>query len=113
VACAAATAVLETLLEDNHILENCQRMGEYLVKQLKELAEDHALVRSVRGKGLLVGMDLTMDGRPIASECLSEGVIINCTADKVLRFIPPLIITQEEIDQLIAVLDRIFQRRGS
>ncbi len=113
VACAAATAVLETLLEDGHILENCQRMGEYLVKQLTELAEDYAFVRSVRGKGLLVGMDLMMDGRPIASECLSEGFLINCTAEKVLRFIPPLIITQEEIDQLVAVLDRIFQRRAS
>lgn len=113
VACAAATAVLETLLEDGHILENCQRMGEYLLKQLTELAEDYAFVRSVRGKGLLVGMDLTMDGRPIASECLSEGVLINCTAEKVLRFIPPLIVTQEEIDQLVAVLDRIFQRRAS
>lgn len=113
VACAAATAVLETLLEDDHILENCQRMGEYLVKQLTEMAEDYTFVRSVRGKGLLVGMDLMMDGRPIASECLSEGIIINCTAEKVLRFIPPLIITQEEIDQLIAVLDRIFQRRAS
>jgi acetylornithine aminotransferase len=113
VACAAATAVLKTLLEDDHILENCQRMGEYLLKQLNELVEDHAFVRSVRGKGLLVGMDLMMDGRPIVSECLSEGVVINCTAEKVLRFIPPLIITQEEIDQLVAVLDRIFQRRAS
>jgi acetylornithine/succinyldiaminopimelate/putrescine aminotransferase len=113
VACAAAMTVLEVLLEDGHILENCQRMGQYLVKQLTELAEDYAFVRTVRGKGLLVGMELMMDGRPITAECLSEGIVINCTSEKVLRFVPPLIITQEEIDQLIAVLDRVFQRRAS
>ena len=113
VACAAAVAVMETFFGDDHLLENCQRMGEYLVRQLNKLAQKYAFVRAVRGKGLLIGMELGLEGRQIASECLTEGVVVNCTAEKVLRFLPPLIITQEEIDRLIAVLDRIFQRRAA
>jgi len=113
VACAAAIAVMETFFGDDHLLENCQRMGEYLVRQLNKLAQKYAFVRAVRGKGLLIGMELGLEGRQIASECLTEGVVVNCTAEKVLRFLPPLIITQEEIDRLIAVLDRIFQRRAA
>lgn len=113
VACAAAIAVMETFFGDDHLLENCQRMGEYLVRQLNKLAQKYAFVRAVRGKGLLIGMELGLEGRQIASECLNEGVVVNCTAEKVLRFLPPLIITQEEIDRLISVLDRIFQRRAA
>jgi acetylornithine/N-succinyldiaminopimelate aminotransferase len=113
VACAAGMAVLETLLGEDHLLENCQRMGDYLINQLVKLSSDYDFVGSVRGKGLLVGMELGVEGRPIASECLSEGILVNCTAEKVLRFIPPLIITQEEIDQLISVLHRVFQRRAA
>lgn len=113
VACAAAQAVLETLVEESHILENCERMGEYLLACLGGLAENHVLVQAVRGKGLLVGLELALGGREIALECLSEGFVVNCTAEKVLRFIPPLIISREEIDQLVETLDRLFRRRAS
>lgn len=61
--------------------------------------------------GLLIGMELDGPGKDIVSECIKEGMLINCTVDTVLRFMPPLIITEEEINLLIGALDRIFSKR--
>jgi acetylornithine/succinyldiaminopimelate/putrescine aminotransferase len=109
--CAAAIATLEVLLEEGFILDNCRRMGEYFVERLKGLQQRHPCVVSVRGLGLLVGMELAIDGKPIVQDCLEEGLLINCTMDRVLRFVPPLIILKEEIDLLINRLDGIFKKR--
>jgi acetylornithine/succinyldiaminopimelate/putrescine aminotransferase len=86
-------------------------MGEYFVERLKGLQQRHPCVVSVRGLGLLVGMELAIDGKPIVQDCLEEGILINCTMDRVLRFVPPLIILKEEIDLLINRLDGIFKKR--
>ena len=56
-------------------------------------------------------MELAIDGKPIVQDCLEEGILINCTMDRVLRFVPPLIILKEEIDLLINRLDGIFKKR--
>jgi acetylornithine aminotransferase len=109
--CAAAIATLEVLLEEGFILDNCRRMGDYFVERLKGLQQRHSCVVSVRGQGLLVGMELAIDGKPIVQDCLEEGILINCTMDRVLRFVPPLIILKEEIDLLINRLDGIFKKR--
>ncbi len=65
----------------------------------------------MRGKGLLIGVELTCDGKEIVKDCLQEGFLINCTMDRVLRFLPPLIITMEEIDLLLSVLGKVLKRR--
>jgi len=109
--CSAAIATLEVLLEEGFVLDNCRRMGEYFVERLKGLQQRHACVVSVRGQGLLVGMELAIDGKPIVQDCLEEGILINCTMDRVLRFVPPLIVLKEEIDLLINRLDGIFKKR--
>ncbi|HUK56537.1 MAG TPA: aspartate aminotransferase family protein [Nitrospiria bacterium] len=109
--CAAAIATLEVLLEEGFVLDNCRRMGDYFVERLKELQHRHSCIASVRGLGLLVGMELTIDGKPIVQDCLNEGLLINCTMDRVLRFVPPLIILKEEIDLLINRLDGILRKR--
>ncbi len=109
-ACAAAIASLDTLLEDNIIIPAVERLGEYFLRGLGKLKEKYSFVRDVRGQGLLVGMELDFPGKDIVSACLREGMLINCTMDTVLRFMPPLIITEEEIDLLIAALDRIFAK---
>lgn len=67
-------------------------------------------MRDVRGKGLLVGMELDFDGKEIVTACLREGFLINCTVNTVLRFMPPLIINEEEIDLLVQALDKIFEK---
>jgi predicted acetylornithine/succinylornithine family transaminase len=110
-ACAAAIASIEALLEDNIIIPNVALLGVYFLQGLGKLKQKHSFVRDVRGQGLLIGMELDMPGKDIVSACLREGLLINCTMDTVLRFMPPLIITEEEIDLLITTLDRIFAKR--
>jgi predicted acetylornithine/succinylornithine family transaminase len=109
--CAAGVATLETILEDGFILDQCNRMSAHFITRLEELkAEFPALVREVRGKGLLLGMELATEGDPIVQTCLEKGFLINCTAGNVLRFIPPLIVQRKDIDQLIDTLRDIFSR---
>ncbi len=109
--CAAAVATLETLLEDGFILDQCNRMSTYLMKNLHQLKEEFpSLITDIRGKGLLIGMELTKDGDPIVRACLEKGVLINCTAGNVLRFIPPLIVQQKEINRLIHTLKEVFTK---
>jgi len=100
-------------LEGGFILDHCRRMGEYFVSCLKSLQSRHRLIQSVRGMGLLIGMELSVDGKPIVQDCLEQGLLINCTMDRVLRFVPPLIIMKEEIDTLINALDGILTKRGT
>ncbi len=109
--CAAGVATLETILEDGFILDQCNRMSSYFIKRLEDLkAEFPALVKEVRGKGLLLGIELTTEGDPIVRACLEKGFLINCTAGNVLRFIPPLIVQGKDIDQLVETLRVIFSR---
>ncbi|MEK6618300.1 MAG: acetylornithine transaminase [Nitrospirota bacterium] len=109
-ACAAALAVLRVLLE-GRVLEQSRRMGDYLAKGLLDCKERLPIVKDVRGLGLLLGMELTIDGKPIVTDCLARGLLINCTMERVLRFVPPLIITQREIDRLLDTLSQILGKR--
>ncbi len=109
-ACAAGIAFLETLLEDNFIIPAVEQLGAHFLRRLGKLKEKYAFVREVRGQGLLIGMELDFPGKDVVSACIREGMLINCTMDTVLRFMPPLIITEEEIDLLITTLDRIFAK---
>lgn len=110
-ACAAAAATIETLLEDGFILDNCNRMGNYLMDGLLRLKRDFpSIVADVRGMGLLIGMEITKHGEPIVGMCADMGVLINCTGGNILRFTPPLIIKEKEIDHLIDVLENVFER---
>ena len=108
-AMAAAIATLETILEEG-ILERCRMMGEYLQERLWSLRKDHPVVQDVRGKGLLVGLDLTVEGNSIVKTCLERGVLINCTCDHILRMVPPLVITRQDVDRLVQVLDEVIER---
>jgi len=110
-ACAAGLASLETLLEDNIIIQNVEALGRHFLDRLAALKAKYGFVKAVRGKGLLLGMELDFEGKDIVAACMKEGFLINCTVNTVLRFMPPLIITEEEIDQLADVLDGIFKKR--
>lgn len=109
-ACAAALAVLRVLLE-GRVLEQSRRMGDYLAKGLMDCKDRLPIVKDVRGLGLLRGMELTIDGKPVVTDCLARGILINCTVDRVLRFVPPLIITQREIDRLLDTLSNMLSKR--
>ena len=110
-ACAAGLASLETLLEDNIIIQNVEALGKHFMDGLRSLKAKYPFIKDVRGQGLLIGMELDFEGKEIVTECLKQGFLINCTVNTVLRFMPPLIISKEEIDQLIDALDGIFQKR--
>jgi len=109
-ACAAALAVLRTLTEGG-LLEKCRVVGAYLAKGLQELASRIPLISDVRGLGLLQGIELSIDGKPIVQDCQARKVLINCTMDRVLRFVPPLVITQSDLDRLLSVLSDVLNKR--
>jgi len=111
-ACAAALAVFRVLL-DGRVLDQARRMGEYLSKGLSECKDRHHLVRDVRGLGLLQGMEVEMDAKTVVGDCLKRGFLVNAAGEHVLRFIPPLIITQLEVDRLLEVLSQIFDRHAA
>lgn len=105
-ACAAVYATLATIKSEG-LVEKVAQKGEYFIGELKKLqAKYPALVKEVRGRGLILGMELTKEGRPVVEHCLANGVIINCTAGSVIRIVPPLIISKEEIDLVVAALDK-------
>ncbi|MEW5746054.1 MAG: acetylornithine transaminase [Nitrospirota bacterium] len=109
--CAAAIATLEAVIEDGFILDHCNRMGNYLVERLAQLKEYHQQIMEVRGRGLLVGMELTRDGMPIVTACLERGILINCTGGgNVLRFMPPLTVEEKDIDHVVGVLDELLEK---
>lgn len=109
--CASAVATIETLLEDGFLLDHCRRMSEYFFEGLNELRNMFPhLIKDVRGKGLLIGMELTIGGEDIVLGCMEKGILINCTSGNVLRFIPPLIVQKKDIDRLVIVLKELFQK---
>ncbi len=109
--CAAAIATLDVILEDGYLLDYCRKIGNYFNEQLLKLKEKYPLiVLDVRGKGLIIGLELDRDGMPYVKACLESGFLINCTAGNVLRFTPPLVIKEEDIDKLISALKEVFKR---
>ena len=109
-ACAAACVVLDALVNDN-LMENAKEVGAYLKAKFDTYKEKYpTLIKEVRGRGLILGMELTRPGREIANECLDWGAIINCTAGNILRFVPPLNITKAHVDELITILDKVLPK---
>ena len=105
--CAAALAAMQTIAADG-LLENCRAMGEHLTGQLRTLQNKYAFIKEVRGRGLIIGMELTIEGGPLVNEAMQRGLLINCTVGNVLRFVPPLIVGQAEIDEAILILDQVL-----
>ncbi len=109
-ACAAGVATIGVLLEDGFLMESCRRMGDYFMKCLEKLKKDFSgHIVEARGLGLMLGLELTKAGGPIVEACMKRGLLINCTSGNVLRFVPPLIIVEKEIDKLIYELEDIFE----
>ncbi|MBQ6511731.1 acetylornithine transaminase [Methanobrevibacter sp.] len=103
--CAAANAVLDAF-EEEKILDNVKEVGEYFISELKKL--DKEIIADVRGKGLMVGLELTKPGAEYVDKLREAGFLINCTSGNVLRFVPPLIITKEDIDVFVKALNEIL-----
>ena len=107
VVCRAGLAVLETLLEDG-LVERCEAMGSLLREGLEGLAERFAFVREVRGKGLILGMEMELDCAPVIRECMREGLLVASAGANVLRMVPPLTIGEEDVAEALSVLERVL-----
>ncbi|MCP3940817.1 MAG: aspartate aminotransferase family protein [Desulfobacteraceae bacterium] len=106
-----ATAValeVVNIISEKKFLEVVTEKGAYFRQKLEELKEKHSRILDVRGKGLLVGVEIDEDAGFFVANCFKQGFIINAIQDKILRFAPPLIIEKNQIDRLVAVLDNLF-----
>lgn len=110
-ACAAANVVLDTVPTEK-FLSHVEEIGAYFKDKLVELQQKHSdQISEVRGEGLILGLQLSKprkSGVEIVSECMTRGAIINCTAGSVLRFIPPLIIERQHVDEVTSILDAVL-----
>jgi len=104
-ACRVALEFCDILDE---LLPQIQRVGGYFHVQLNELARKHALVKEVRGFGLMIGVELDRPGKQMVLDAMAEGLLINCTHETVLRFLPPYIVTEKEVDQALKILAKLF-----
>ena len=105
--CRVAIEFLDILDE---LLPRIRETGDYFESRLNELVDKYDFAQGVRGRGVMRGINLTAPGKSVVGQCQERGLLINCTADTVLRFLPPYIIERGQIDELIGALDEIFQR---
>jgi predicted acetylornithine/succinylornithine family transaminase len=103
---AAAGIAAVRALADPGLLSHVRAVGAHFRARLEALAEKRGIIRQVRGLGLMLGAELDRPGGPVVERCLAGGLLINCTADCVLRFLPPLVVTRDEVDEGFAILQR-------
>jgi acetylornithine/succinyldiaminopimelate/putrescine aminotransferase len=106
-ACRVALEFLDILDE---LLPHIQAVGGYFHVMLNELARKHGFVKEVRGFGLMLGVELAVSGKQMVLDAMAEGLLMNCTHDTVLRFLPPYNVTEKEIDQAVKVLGKLFSK---
>ena len=109
-ACRVALEFFEILDE---LMPSIRRVGDYFRARLRELARKHSFIREVRGHGLMIGVDMTVPGKQMVLDAQARGLLMNCTHDTVLRFLPPYIVTETEVDAAITILDGIFKAQPS
>jgi acetylornithine/N-succinyldiaminopimelate aminotransferase len=106
-AISAGVATIEAIEEDG-LLQQAAEIGQYAQDKLRSLKDKHAIIDHVRGIGLMIGIQLTRPGAAIVAACLEKGLRINCTHDTVIRFMPPMTVTREQIDEAIGIFDNVL-----
>jgi acetylornithine/succinyldiaminopimelate/putrescine aminotransferase len=98
--CAMALELL-SIVEEENLLENVRARGAQLRAGLSRLMAQFDFIRELRGEGLIVGIDLDVEGQPYVNAALQQGLLINCTHDHVLRLLPPFIVTEKQVDEFL------------
>ncbi len=111
IACAAGIAVIEAIEEDG-LLANAIEMGKYATQKLEALKEKYPVIDHIRGKGLMIGIQLNAPGAKIVDDCLEKGMRINCTQGNVLRFMPSMTVSKEELDEAIKILESVLSQES-
>jgi acetylornithine/N-succinyldiaminopimelate aminotransferase len=106
IACRVALEFFDILQE---IMPSMRDTGRYFRMKLDDFARKHSIVKEVRGEGLMLGLELTVPGKDIVLDCMSQGLLINCTHDVVLRFLPPYIIGEKEVDAGVKILAKALK----
>ncbi len=106
-ACRVAIEFLDIL---EGLLPHIEEAGNYFRMKLEELQRRYSFIQEVRGRGLMIGVELTIPGKQLVLDAMEQGLLMNCTHDTVLRFLPPYIITEKEIDRGAAILNRVFKK---
>jgi acetylornithine/N-succinyldiaminopimelate aminotransferase len=104
-ACAASVKVFE-LFEKLNVLDNVRTVGAYLAEKLKELVAEYACVKEARGMGLIQGIELTVNPKDVIAKSLENGLILFSAGTNVIRFVPPLVITKADVDEMIEKLKK-------
>jgi acetylornithine/N-succinyldiaminopimelate aminotransferase len=107
--CAVALELLTTI-EDQKLLENVRRRGRQIRAGLERLKQRFPIIREIRGEGLIIGVELTVEGTPYSAEALKRGLVINCTHDFTLRFLPPFIIGDKHVSEFFEKLESVFAK---
>ncbi|MFH1784576.1 MAG: aspartate aminotransferase family protein [bacterium] len=105
IVCAASIATLETIKKEK-LIANANKMGRYLYDKLVNLQEKYPVVTRIKGKSLMVGIELSIPGDPVFKECVKRGLLINCTQGNILRFLPALNVTKEQINKAVSIIDK-------
>lgn len=108
-AMSVAKAVLETLSDESFLLQ-VRNMGEYLREKLQTIADYTGKVREVRGRGLIFGIELTVEAAPVVLSCLEQGLLLATAGPHVLRLLPPLIVSRKEVDEAVDVLAQVLEK---
>lgn len=111
-AAAAGLAAIK-VLADEQFLSHVKEMGHYFLNKLEEINKRFSSVKDVRGKGLMIAMEMDSPSKEIVDDCMDKGVLINCIQENILRFLPPLIVHKKEIDSLTLILEQCFEKRFS
>jgi acetylornithine/N-succinyldiaminopimelate aminotransferase len=106
-ACRVALEFFDILDE---LLPNIVHIGGYFRMRLNELAKKYQFVREIRGFGLMIGVELDIPGKQIVLDAIEEGLLLNCTHETVLRMLPPYILTEQDVDRAMTVLNRVFKK---
>jgi acetylornithine/N-succinyldiaminopimelate aminotransferase len=106
-ACATALASLQ-VIEAQGLVKRSRDLGAYVLEQARNVLASRPVVKELRGKGLMIGIELTKPGADLVAKALERGVLINCTADTVIRLVPPLVIAKADLDAVIALLSELL-----
>jgi len=109
--CAAGIAAIQALTQDG-LIENAARVGKFFMDGLEKLKEKHSIVRDVRGKGMMIGVEMKFEVKDILLDGIQEGVLLLYSGRNILRFLPPLVMSESEVTKVLEVLDRLFTKES-
>ena len=107
ISCAAGIATLKSITEDG-LIENSEKMGKKFREGLEELKEKHMMIREIRGKGLMIGIEMKFEVRDILMALIKKGILMLYSGRNILRILPPLVISEDDVSKVLHVLDSIL-----